>query len=537
MRALLLLNWLNIRGKLRRSVRGARSVKGALFLALGVFVLILWIGPAVLSAHVVQRSDPQRTLVILPLILLAMFVSNLVTSAGERAVAFAPAEVDLLFAGPFTRRQLLLYKITRSAVAAVTVSLLFSALFLRYASFWLAAFVGSLLSLLLLQLLGMAAVLVGQTVGERAYTRGRKLALLLVILAVAVSAAPLLKSSDASPSFFGIASHLRDSIPGKVLLAPFVVYAHVLAARDVAEMARWSGAALAVLVALLAIVLVLDAQYLELSAAAGQRLHDRIQHARRTGSTRLRTSAGAARLRVPMLPRLGGAGPIAWRQLTTALRQSRSLLILLLLISLAAAPAMYAGGVRLASPNTLAGMAVWLSFMLANTLRFDFRGDVDHIDVLKALPVAPSAVVAAQLVAPVMVMTVLQLVLFAGAIAIFHLPAVYLLTGVMLALPLNALMFAVENLIFLLFPGRYAAGPGDLQGFGRQMVVFLLKLIAMMLGAGVALGTAAVAYRQSDSRAAAIATAVVVLWLEVVALLPLLRLAYLKYDVSADTPA
>src|SRR6187431_170382 len=125
MRALLLLNWLNIRGKLRRSVRGARSVKGALFLALGAFVLLLWIGPAVLSAQVVQRTDPQRTLVILPLILLAMFVSNLVTSAGERAVAFSPAEVDLLFAAPFTRRQLLIYKITRSAVAAFTVSLLF----------------------------------------------------------------------------------------------------------------------------------------------------------------------------------------------------------------------------------------------------------------------------------------------------------------------------------------------------------------------------------------------------------------------------
>ena len=536
MRALFLLNWLNVRGKLRRSVRGARTVKGALFLALGVFVLILWIAPALLSAHVVQRTDPQRTLVILPLILLAMFVSNLVTSAGERAVAFSPAEVDLLFAAPFTRRQLLIYKITRSAVAAVTVSLLFSALFLRYATFWLAAFVGSLLSLLLLQLLGMAAVLVGQTVGERAYSRGRKVALLLVILAVAVSLAPLVKRSDASPGFFGIASHVRDSTPGQVVLAPFVVFAHVLAARDLAEMAQWSGAALAILAALLAVVLVLDAHYLELSAAAGQRVYERVQHARRTGSTRLRTSAGAARLRVPMLPRCGGAGPIAWRQLTTALRQSRSLLILLLLISLAAAPAMYAGGIKLASPNALAGMALWLSFMLANTLRFDFRGDVDHIDVLKALPVSPSAVVVAQLVAPVAVMTALQLVLFAGALVMFKLPAPYMLAGIMFVLPLNALMFAVENLIFLLFPGRYAAGPGDLQGFGRQMVVFLMKLIALMLGAGIALGAAAGAYWTSDSWPAAVASAVAVLWAEVIAVVPLVRAAYLKYDVSVDTP-
>jgi hypothetical protein len=536
MRALLLLNWLNIRARLRRSVRGARTVKGALFLALGVFVLVLWIGPAVLSAHVVQRADPQRTLAVVPLILLGMFISNLVSSAGERAVAFSPAEVDLLFAAPFTRRQLLIYKIARSAVAAVTVSLLFSALFLRYASSWLAAFVGSLLSLLLLQLLGMAAVLVGQTVGERAYTRGRRLVVLLVLVVLALSALPLLKRPERAPSLFGVASQLRDATAGKIVLAPFVVFAHVLAAQNLAEMARWCGAAVAILAALLAAVLVLDAHYLELSAAAGQRLYDRVQHARRTGSTRLRMSAGAARLRVPMPPRLGGAGPIAWRQLTTALRQSRSLLILLLLISLAAAPGMYAGGITLTSPGALAGVVLWMSFMLANTLRFDFRGDVDHMDVLKALPIAPSGVVVAQLVAPVTVMTALQLVLLLGACAIFEIPLTYLLAAALFALPLNAMMFAIENLIFLTFPGRYAAGPGDLQGFGRQMVVFMMKLILLMLGALVALGAGAIANALTRSWPIAIATGVVALWLEVIALVPLLTAAYVRYDVSADTP-
>src|SRR5688500_9665815 len=108
MRALLLLTWLHTHATLRRSVRGARTVQGAAFLALGLVVLVLWLGPALASAFLVPRADPQRTLDVMPLILLAMCVSNLVTSVGERAVAFAPAEVDLLFAGPFTRRELLL---------------------------------------------------------------------------------------------------------------------------------------------------------------------------------------------------------------------------------------------------------------------------------------------------------------------------------------------------------------------------------------------------------------------------------------------
>jgi hypothetical protein len=75
-----------------------------------------------------------------------------------------------------------------------------------------------------------------------------------------------------------------------------------------------------------------------------------------------------------------------------------------------------------------------------------------------------------------------------------------------------------------------------LQGFGRQMVVFLMKLIALMLGAGIALGGAAAVYWSCDSWPAAVASAVVVMWVEVVALVPLVTVAYLKYDVSADTP-
>ena len=45
-----------------------------------------------------------------------------------------------------------------------------------------------------------------------------------------------------------------------------------------------------------------------------------------------------------MFPRLGGAGAIAWRQLTTALRTARAMLIVLVIICISIGPALYFGG-------------------------------------------------------------------------------------------------------------------------------------------------------------------------------------------------
>ncbi len=532
-RALALLIWLQLRARVRRSVRGARTTRGAIFLALGVVVILLWIGPSLVSAYQGRRTDPEKTATILPLLLLAMFVSNVVTTAGERAVAFTPAEVDLLFAAPFTRRQLLLYRLARAAVASVSAALVFSVVFLGHASFWLAAFVGMLLSLLLLQLLSVTVVLVGQTVGERAFTRGRRLLLAVVLLGAAALVVPLLKQPGAS--FFGIATQLRDSTAGRVVLAPFAVFARVMTAPSVwPDLAQWAAVALGLLALLLTIVVLLDAHYLEVSAAAGQKLYDRVQRMRRSGGPVLRTTGGA-RLRVPMPPRLAGAGPIAWRQLTTALRQSRSLLILLTFFCLVAGPAAYAGGFQ-ANAGAAAGITLWLTVVLANSLQFDFRGDVDHIDALKALPLSATAVAAGQLVAPVVVTTLLQFAVLAGFRFIVNVPAAVVVAVAVVAVPFNAVLYSVENLFFLLFPGREAAGPGDLQGFGRQMVGFMLKMISLLVAAGIAGGAGAVVNLLTGSQIAAVMAAVVALWVEALAMIPLIVLAYRRFDPSADTP-
>src|SRR3954471_474367 len=147
-RALLKLIFLHFKAFLRGSVRGMGTVRGAVFLALGICVMALWLGSTFFGAFLQPRTDPGKTRELFPIWLLAACVLNLATSAGERAIAFTPPGVDFLFPGPVTRRQLLAYKLLKSSVGAIVTATIFSFVFLRYVPSWRAGWLGIFLSLL-----------------------------------------------------------------------------------------------------------------------------------------------------------------------------------------------------------------------------------------------------------------------------------------------------------------------------------------------------------------------------------------------------
>src|SRR5690348_8376049 len=126
MDGLVMLWSLQGRALLRRLLRGVRSVKGALLFVFGIAVVVLWLAPSVWQAHAMGRTDPQAVVGIAPALLLASCLLSVITAGGEKAIAFSPAEVDFLFPGPFTRRQLLGFKIGKSLGGIGFSSLLLS---------------------------------------------------------------------------------------------------------------------------------------------------------------------------------------------------------------------------------------------------------------------------------------------------------------------------------------------------------------------------------------------------------------------------
>ena len=141
--ALVRLLKLRFRGRLRQMLRGLKTPRGAVFFGIGVIIFVIWLGPTVaMAAFHRPNFDPQTVRTMIPLALLALCLLNVLASAKQRGIAFSEAEIDVLFAGPFTRRELLLYKISVGTAGSVFGAFFFSLVFAQYARFWLAAFVG-----------------------------------------------------------------------------------------------------------------------------------------------------------------------------------------------------------------------------------------------------------------------------------------------------------------------------------------------------------------------------------------------------------
>jgi hypothetical protein len=538
-RALWLLLWLRLVGWLRRLRRAVGTVRGVLFGALGLFLFGSWL----LSVLLLGRTEPanldevRRTA---PLAIIAFCILNLILSSGERSITFSPAEVNLLFPAPFSRRQLLLYKIAGSAGASLATALFLTLFGRRYTASLLTGFVGLSLTVLFLQLFSMTLALTASAVGAHAYDRGRKLvltALVVLVTAVALSSSARAGRGD----WLRLLEEVLDSPVVQVVLAPvgWLVRAST-AERLWPDLVQWAALGAALDIGLLLLVLGLDAHYLETAATASEKAYARLQRVRQAGPA-LGLAGGGARLRLPSLPRWGGIGPLAWRQLTTAVRSFWAVVLLLVVFGVVATPMFLevGRGARDAPPPAaLAALLLAMGLFVTTMLPFDFRGDLDRMDLLKALPVPTWRLVLGQLLTPVLLVTLVQMLALAAAQVVWGRVEPALAAAAIVALPFNFLLFAVENLFFLWFPTRLTGqGPGDFQFLGRHMLLWLGRLFVLgMVALAAALAGVLAYFVAGESAVAAVAAACTVVAVADAALVPLLVLAFDHFDVARDLP-
>ncbi|MHB1555919.1 MAG: putative ABC exporter domain-containing protein [Isosphaeraceae bacterium] len=543
LRLLLLLN----RASWRRTLQGMRTVRGALLVLFTTGIVVAMLAPQIWLGTRPELRPPPGTIPpfaspgLLGLVLLTVF-----TAAGEAAVYFTPAEVDMLFSGPFTRRELLGFKLIKTLLGILVMSAFFSLMMLSSLPYWPRAYLGILLALGMVQFLGMAMALAGQIAAEQAYTRGRRLVLAVLAAAALLGLADVLRRSPGQ-TVPEILAHLRDSPVFVALLAPFDVFTRaIFAARWFPDFAVWAGASLAIDLALLWLVFRLDAGYIESAATISQKVYERIRRTKQGGGVALPPGAGAARLRVPGLPWLFGTGPLAWRQLLIAMRTSRHMLIATLMIGLMFSSAFFFSQTGVApreGPPVLPVMGVamifYLTFLFSMQLPWAFRGDVDHIDFLKSLPIGPVRIAAGELAGGVVLLTAVQLVLLGALTAVSPSSWPGMLAAAAFCPLFNAMLMALNNGIFLVYPVRPSVGTTfEFQVMGRMMLFMMLQFLLLIPLAGIPAAVGAGAFWLSGYSWPAFAATS---WLSLAAELPALVLfvawAFQRFDVSTETPA
>ena len=517
--------------------RANMSWRKTLFFGIGLLLIAVWFGATVVFFVRMWQPAPPVARTVVSLVVLGSCVLSLLIPT--KTIVFAPSEVYFLLAGPFTRRELLLYRIANGAMAALVAGLFFSVWLASAAPSWITAYVSCFLALLFISLFRYGAFMIHQTVAKLAYTRFRKVLVLTVLVLAATGIAAGL-SDLRTLNLAKAHADFRSSWAGTCLLAPFDVFGRALTAETVfPDFVAWTALALLMNGVLLSLVLWLDTNYLELAVENSQRLYARLQRMRQGDALAALFKPTRRRWRIPRLPRFGGAGLIAWQQLTAASRRFGGIFVVAVPVMFCVAPILLFFGIERDSLlYAIMGITVFSALYLPGFFEFDFRSAMGQINLLKPLPFTSTTLALGQMLGPVLVAACLQLALIAGGFVLLADQWRMLVATLMLSVALAFFHVGVVNFVFLLLPSRTPTSAAAIfEHFGRGILLFILRLTLSSVVWAIAIGAAALAFFVSRSWFVALMTALHVVALAAVTIIPCVAWAFERFDPSVDMPA
>jgi hypothetical protein len=455
-----------------------------------------------LAGNMLTHPESTQFLVALSLLALTLLVG---LRPGKRSqFAFTPAEVQLLFPAPITRRQLLHYKILGGQAALFFGTLLFTVVS-RPAAFvqgW-TLYLGLWIALTAFRLYSMGSGLASLSLashGLRGFRRQWGFVTLIVgavavLAATAVADWPRLAQAIAEGQHWAELRRIWSAGPARVVLWPFMTVARLVI----------SGSAPAFLSALPGAVLVALGGYLwVIRADVGFEEATAAQAAKQaeTGAPARPPRAKAT----PFTLALEGRPEIAilWKNLISLGRHvSPKLLVPFLpifILPLVAGRGGGSGKVALIASLLCLNFAVVVVIAGSGGTRSDLRGDLAKLGILKTWPLPGAVIVRGALLAPAIVVSVLAcLLVLAAALLLGHAPprsaklaalfanrasyaaaAMLVIPGIVLA------QLLALNAIALLFP---AWNPPDKTGQSPDVAGprILVMLGGLVLGAVILL--------------------------------------------------
>ena len=537
-RSLWILLTLKLNAWLRRWSRSVRSLKGLLLAVVGSLVFVPSLIAILFTPKIQSATQLAAARQYGALILFAYCVLNVLLSSGDRAVYYSPAEVNFLFSGPYRPRQLLIYKVVGGLLAALITALFMALAFRQHAAMFPAAYLGLFLGLVLLYLFSLSVGLMIATSGAIAFNWTRKLVFAGLITVAGLALWPLGASVLSLPPA-QILERAVNSPTLNLILTPFRPFVMTFTAERIwPDLIGWSGLSLLVDLVLLGFVLMLNAQFVEASAAASERIYEKAKKAK-AGSAWV--DPGSTRYALPMFPWWGGIGPNFWRQMTTALRSPSRLFGLLILYLFPLA--VNAFNERPSTDNAeILGLSlsVWGGILIfaPTVVGYDFRPDLNRMEDLKTLPIRAGGMVVGQILTPVLILTLASWFVLGCLAAAIRSEFQTIATLAVLVVPLNAILMLVENLYFLWFPFRsIGANSFDFQAMGRQMLLLAAKGTSVVVVSALSACPAALVYYfMGKNWPATVGTAWITASFCAIGLVPLVARAFEHFDVAALPP-
>ncbi len=546
LRPLFFLNRLRFRAAVLGRFKQLKTLKGVFFVAVIVAIVVL------LRRSFVRYASEENYIIELStaaasqwytLGLLAACFSTVLTSSGS-PLHFSLAEMNILSSAPIRRSSLVVYKVLSYFLGAILSALLLSLLLPKTELNRAVIFSSVVLSLIFIQLLSAVLVMGAMVARKRWPYLPSKKHLLLFYLPIAMVCIVIASSFRVPPESLQLGMVDRLSVLANdatdwalvaALASPFELFSSLYVVPDsVSEYLTRVFLGLTVLCGLIIAIVVLDRFLIDETSASSLVAHNRWQSILKGGSV---WQSGTGKLRSRSAPMVfGSAASIAWSQWLRLFRSVPTIAYGLPSLSLLMGVILGMNGSAIVASRLFPPLLFFLLvFMLPKILTYDFRGTLGIVEKLKALPTSSTSICAGQLFTPVVFASILQWLVIVGALPFASNQAILILLALAsMVIPINFLIYAIDNISFLFFPSRLVpVGRMDFDFLGRSLLDFLLKCIVLAVAlAGVLIVAQTVWTLTSHSFALTVLAMLLVLFVEMLLALTMLTYAYRQYDIT-----
>ena len=494
------LSKIQSRAAIKRTWERFRSPRRLVLSILGVVLGMIWAGQAVLAILFRESADPAKLALWIPVSFTMYAIWNVLKVVFRKPIQpfeWTPAEEELLVGAPIESTELIRFRFSKILKAALVKSAIFSLVMIPDLAILPLGFLGMLLALLIIDLLRMlcAVVVWGLNRKELWALRiviGGMVALVFSLLFSMVysqiSAAGGIAGHtivDIFRFFFDSAMALWQTTIGKSITAPLGLIADVVLANQFNTrviMSLLGGGFIAW--GLRETLFVADKVF----ARRRNRLERaNLPLARRLSQQESRVDTTIGSRKKPW--RIGGLGPLGWRQMIGA-RNYRGQVVFALLIPMIVCcmPAVTGSKGLMLVMTVTGGLAFYSFLLLPAAMPFDMRRDLNRITVLKSLPISPIKIVLGQLVAPVILTSLFQITTLLVTMWISPFDSIYLVIALGILLPFNLFIFGWENLLMLWYP--YRLNQEGIKILFRTILAFTAKGVMFTIAAAAVLSWA-----------------------------------------------
>jgi hypothetical protein len=409
-------------------------------------------------------------------------------------LVFSEAEIQFLFPAPLSRRQLLIYKVLRQQ-PPILISALMMSFFgfasSRFVGIW-TAFVAASIYFTGVSLARARLKLMGIGFLWRLVAVVAALAGLATLVIHAFATLHLERAGTYAEVMRALRAH-PPSLALKVLIFAPRFFAFAVLPASLSQLAIGCLAMAVAAFVFLQIAAQLNVSFEEASIHAAQKKQGYVERARdfRTGR-RVMFGRIPPPFRLPAHPSPELA--ILWKNLIATLRISIAWMAIILGISmLLAGESLFVPIVRSSTTGMVLVICCVFPLMASGILTQDMRLDLQRIEILKSYPISGERLVAAEIAAPLTVMSIVELILLGGTMILAQLPnssatlqriarPEYFIIAFLFAIPICAMQLLIRNAAAVLFPGWSMRSQDDPKGFvvmGQRLIFLASNLLIL----------------------------------------------------------